>query len=45
MQVNLKNDDSARETLSLLRKSLKSDYSSEIEEIKHSIEAQKHVLK
>ena len=34
MQVNLKNDDSARETLSLIRKSLKSDNYSEIEEIK-----------
>ena len=45
MQVNLKNDDSARETLSLIRKSLKSDNYSEIEEIKNSIEAQKDVLK
>ena len=45
MQVNLKNDDSARETLSLIRKSLKSDNYSEIEEIKNGIEAQKDVLK
>ena len=37
MQVNLKNDDSARETLSLIRKSLKSDNYSEIEKIKNGI--------
>lgn len=45
MQVNLKNDDSARETLSLIRKSIKSDNYAEIDAIKNEVEAQKDVLK